>query len=96
MGSAAGRRGSPALEVLVKPGASRNEVGGKHDGALVIRLTAPPVEGRANKALRKLISRRAGVPFGAVEIVRGERSRRKLVRVEGMDPKQLRSLLERG
>lgn len=54
------------------------------------------MEGRANKALRKLVARRAGVPAGAVEIVRGERSRRKLIRVEGMDSKQLRNLLEEG
>lgn len=96
MGSAGGRPGTRSLEVLVRPGASRDEVGGEHDGALVIRLAAPPVEGRANKALRKLISRRAGVPAGAVEIVRGERSRRKLVRVEGVDGEQLRGLLEQG
>jgi uncharacterized protein (TIGR00251 family) len=96
MGSAAAGPSSRALEVLVRPGASRDEVGGEHAGALVIRLTAPPVEGRANKALRKLVSRRAGVPAGAVEIVRGERSRRKLIRVEGMESEQLRSLLERG
>jgi uncharacterized protein len=96
MGSAASGHGSRSLEVLVRPGASRDEVGGEHAGALVVRLTAPPVEGRANKALRKLIARRAGVPAGAVEIVRGERSRRKLIRVEGIESEQLRILLEQG
>lgn len=94
MGSTAGGRAPQALEVLVRPGASRDEVVGEHDGAVVIRLAAPPVEGRANKALRKLIARRAGVRSGAVEIVRGERSRRKLVRVGGIDAQRLRILLE--
>lgn len=77
--------GEQALEVLVRPGASRSEVDGEHDGAIVVRLTAPPAEGRANRELRKLIAKRAGVPAGRVGIVRGERSRRKLVRVEGVD-----------
>jgi uncharacterized protein YggU (UPF0235/DUF167 family) len=56
-------------------------------------VAAPPLEGRANDALCKLIARRAGVGRGAVSVVRGERSRDKLVRVEGIDEVQLRSAL---
>jgi uncharacterized protein (TIGR00251 family) len=52
--------------------------------ALVIRVSAPPAEGRANAAVRKMVSQACGVPAGRVVIVRGERSRDKVLRVEGM------------
>ena len=54
-------------------------------GAVVVRVTAPPVDGRANEALVALIAKRAGVPRSAVSIVRGHTSRDKVVRVEGLD-----------
>jgi uncharacterized protein (TIGR00251 family) len=79
-----------AIEIVVRPGAGRDEVAGEHDGALVVRLSAPALEGRANRALRKLVAKRLGVAPSRVEIVRGERSRRKLVRVEGVDPEAVR------
>jgi uncharacterized protein (TIGR00251 family) len=82
------------LEVLVRPGASRDQIGGEHDGALVIRLQAPPVEGRANTALVKLIARRVGVPRSSVKIVRGRQGRRKVVSVEGLAAERLRARLE--
>jgi uncharacterized protein YggU (UPF0235/DUF167 family) len=82
------------LEVLVRPGGSRNQVAGCHDGALVIKLTAPPVGGRANDALRKLIAKRLDVPRSRVAIARGARSQRKLVVVEGLAPAAVRRALE--
>jgi uncharacterized protein (TIGR00251 family) len=81
------------IRVRVQPGASRNEIVGMREGAVVVRLTAPPVEGRANEALRKLIAKRAGVAKGRVSITRGERARDKVVRVEGMDEVRLRRSL---
>ena len=83
------------LEILVRPGGSRDEVVGEHDGALVVRLTAPPVDGRANRALRKLIAKRVGVPASQVTISRGEHSRHKLVVVEGVEPAPVRGALVR-
>lgn len=83
------------LEILVRPGGSRDEVVGEHDGALVVRLTAPPVDGRANRALRKLVAKRVGVPASRVTISRGGHSRRKLVVVEGVEPAAVREALER-
>lgn len=59
----------------------------------MVRVTAPPIDGRANAALVKLIAKRAGVPKGRVSIVRGERSRDKLVRVEGIGEADLRQAL---
>ena len=74
------------LKIRVQPGSSRNEVVGKRDGAVVVRVTAPPVEGKANKAACKLIAERAGIPQSRVEVVRGALRRDKVVRLIGLDP----------
>jgi len=67
---------------------------GERDGVLRLRVRAPPVDGRANDAVRQVIATRAGVRLSAVTILRGERSRDKLVRVEGMSSEELwRALL---
>jgi uncharacterized protein len=58
-----------------------------------VRVTAPPVDGRANDALRRLIARRAGVAPSRVTLVRGEKSRDKTLSVEGVDPATLRARL---
>jgi uncharacterized protein (TIGR00251 family) len=79
--------------VRLQPRARRDEIAGVREGRTVVRVTAPPVDGRANAALVKLIAKSAGVAKGRVSIVRGERSRDKLVRVEGLDDEQLRRLL---
>lgn len=60
------------------------------DGVLQARVTAPPVDGKANKALCKLIAKRLGVAPSKVSVVRGEKSRDKLVRIEGVDSAALR------
>lgn len=77
----------------LQPRASRDEIAGERGGATVVRVTAPPVGGNANAALVKLIAKRAGVAKGRVRIVRGERSRDKLVRVQGLDDAELRRAL---
>jgi uncharacterized protein (TIGR00251 family) len=69
--------------VRAQPGARREEIVGMRDGALVVRVRAPAVEGRANEALCRLIAERLGVRRSRVTVIRGERSREKLVRVEG-------------
>jgi uncharacterized protein (TIGR00251 family) len=86
---------SPSAQILVRlqPRASRNELTGMRDGVLIARVTAPPVDGKANAALCKLIARRAGVAPSRVTIVRGETARQKLVRVEGIDDVALRTAL---
>ena len=76
--------GGVSFEVRVSPRASRDAVQGVHDGALKVALTAPPVEGAANAALCKLLSKELGVPKRAVTIVRGETSRNKTVSIEGL------------
>jgi len=66
---------------------------GERAGAIVIRVTAPPVDGRANAALCAFVAKRAGVPPSRVEVVRGAGSRDKLLRVAGVDPAALRAAL---
>lgn len=74
--------GAVELALHVQAGAKRTEVAGVHGDALKLRLAAPPVEGRANAALIAFISEAFGVPQRQVQIVRGEMSRQKVVRVE--------------
>ena len=74
------------LTVRVQPGASRNEIAGRRDGAVIVRVTAPPVDGRANKAACKLLAERCGIPPSRVEVVRGESQRDKVIRLCGLDP----------
>ena len=82
-----------SFRVRVSPRASRDAITGVHDGALKVSLTAPPVEGAANKALVALLSRKLGIPKNAVTIAGGERSRSKTVRVEGIGAGQVETAL---
>lgn len=73
------------FRVRLVPRARRDELAGVLNGALKIRLTAPPVEGRANEACVRFLARFLGVPRASVFIVTGHTAREKLIRVEGMD-----------
>jgi uncharacterized protein (TIGR00251 family) len=73
------------ISVRVRAGASRDEVVGLLDGVLVVRVAAPAHEGRANRALCRLLADRLAVAPSRVAIVRGLRSREKLVEVDGID-----------
>lgn len=72
------------LEVRVVPRSSRDEIAGEMQGALKVKLAAPPVEGEANKALISFLADLAGVPRKNVAVVRGETSRNKLVEIAGV------------
>lgn len=89
--------GGLSFEVAVQPRSSRAAIEGEYGGALKIRLTAPPVEGSANKQCVELIAKALGVPKSAVEIVSGKRSKRKRVRIRHGDAtaaeKKLASLI---
>lgn len=86
------RDGSIVIPVRVAPRASRDVIEGEYQGALKVRLTAPPVEDRANDALRRLLAARLNVPVSAVRIVGGEKSRDKRVAVAGVTKAQVISL----
>jgi uncharacterized protein (TIGR00251 family) len=74
------------LNVRLQPRASKDEITGERDGRLLIKVKAPPVDGKANEALIKLIAKKAGVPRRDVTLVRGHTSRDKVLRVEGVRP----------
>lgn len=81
------------LTVRLQPRAKRNAIVDERDGMLRVSVAAAPVDGLANAALCKLIAKRAGVARGRVSVVRGERSREKTVRVEGVEAGELRRAL---
>jgi uncharacterized protein len=60
---------------------------------VLIRVTAPPVDGRANEALCRLVAKKAGVAPSRVSVIRGHTARDKLVRVEGVEAPALRAAL---
>ena len=66
---------------------------GERDGAVLIRVKAPPVDGKANDALCRLIAKRAGVAPSRVRVTRGPTAREKTVEVEGVETAQLRAAL---
>jgi uncharacterized protein len=71
--------------VRVQPRASRDALAGTREGALLVRLKAPPVDGAANAALLRLLGEAVGLPRSAVEIQRGATGREKVVRLRGLD-----------
>ena len=87
--------GVVSFVVRVQPRASRDEIVGEYQDGLKIRLTAPPVDDRANEALRKLLASRLKVPLTAVRIAAGERSRTKRVEIQGVSPAMIRGLVDK-
>ena len=86
------RDGMVVFAVRVQPRVSRDAVGGEWQGALKVRLTAPPVDDKANEALRRLLAARLNVPVAAVTLLSGERSRTKRIAVRGVSAGQVRAL----
>jgi uncharacterized protein (TIGR00251 family) len=66
---------------------------GERDGAVLIRISAPPVDGKANAALIAFVAKTVGVPKGSVVIIRGETSRNKIIRVAGRAADDVRAAL---
>jgi hypothetical protein len=85
--------GTLLLRLYVQPRASSNMFAGVHDGALKIRLTTPPVEGRANKAIIAFLAKQLNVPKSALTIKSGHRGREKQVLISGCDERNARRIL---
>jgi uncharacterized protein len=82
------------LTLHIQPGAKKTEIVGLHGDALKIRLAAPPVDGKANAALLAFLARKVGAGRTALELVSGQTSRTKRVRIEGYAADELRALLQ--
>jgi uncharacterized protein (TIGR00251 family) len=72
---------------------SRNQLLGIGEGILRARVTAPPIDGKANQALCRLIAKRVGIAPSKVDVIRGRKSRRKIVRAEGVSATALEQAL---
>jgi len=88
------RDGTITFVVRVATRASRDVIGGEYQGALKVRLTAPPVDDQANDALRRLLAEHLNVSVSAVRIVAGEKNRIKRLSIAGVTRAQLVVLLE--
>jgi uncharacterized protein len=85
------------VPIRVQPRAGRDELTGVRDGRLLVRVTAPPLEGRANAAACALIAKAAGVPKSRVSVIQGEHARDKLVRIDApLDEATVRAALGLG
>jgi uncharacterized protein (TIGR00251 family) len=85
--------GSVLLSLYVQPRAGRCELAGIHDGALKLRLTTPPVDGKANKAVIAFFSKILKVPKSALVLTSGLKNRRKQLRITGLDEETFRKKL---
>lgn len=83
------------LNLYIQPRASKNQVCGIQDNALKIRLTSPPVDGAANRLCREFLADLLGVPKSAVEIISGDTSRHKRVRITSDKPEHTLSIIDR-
>jgi len=72
------------ISVLIQPGSAKDEILGTVEGRLKIKLTSPPVEGRANKALVRLLAKKLKVAPSRISILKGQKGRRKELLVEGL------------
>jgi uncharacterized protein (TIGR00251 family) len=85
--------GGCELTVRVVPRASRSQIVGERDGALKVRLQAPPVDGKANEALIELLAGTLDVPRRSVTLVRGDTARSKTLRLAGLTAQQAQTKL---
>lgn len=81
------------IQVKVLPRSSQNRIVGKEEGIFKVKLTAPPVDGKANKALIAFLAKRLGVARQDIEIISGERSRKKSIRISGITFSDVERLL---
>ena len=84
------------LRVRVKPRSSNPGIGGRRGGTLIVRVSAPPVDGGANAEVIKLVSKATGVAKSGISILRGEKSRDKLLRIDGISEDELSAALAFG
>ena len=70
------------LELYIQPRASTDEIGGMHNGALKVRITAPPVDGQANAHLLRFLARQFGVAKSRIRLLQGQNSRLKRIAID--------------
>lgn len=88
------RPGGVVFSVRVQPKSSRDEFTGIRDGVLWVRVTAPPVAGKANAAVVELLSAKLGLPRASIALTGGARSHTKTIQVSGIAAADLASAVE--
>lgn len=88
------RQNGVTIECYVTPRAAKSKIKGVRVGALAVALNAPPVEGKANKALIEFIADLLSIPKSRVSIIKGETSRNKLVFVKGITKKKAEEIIK--
>jgi len=83
------------IRVQIQPRSSKDQIIGLHNGRLKIKISAPPVDGKANQNLIEFIAKALGVSKSKIEIVKGRSSKLKTLRISGIDQKSLSLLLNK-
>lgn len=78
------KKGYCIIYIHVQPRASKNEIVGIHGDSLKVRLTSPPVEGAANSLLVEFMAKKLGLPKSRIELISGEKSRHKTLKIDGL------------
>lgn len=86
--------GSVTFEVRVIPRSSKTEIAGELDGALKIKLVSPPVDNAANDELTKFLAKAFGISRSNVDLISGQHSKRKKIRVTGADTDKITAILQ--
>lgn len=87
------RMSRATLSVRVQPRSRSDMLAGLRDGAVIVRVTAPPVDGRANDAVCQLLAGVLGVRASRLTILRGERGRDKVIAIEGVDQAEVDAVI---
>ena len=81
------------IKVKLLPRSSRNQIMGSENDVFKVKVTSPPVDGMANKALIELLAKTLRIPKGSIEIISGKGSRLKRVRIHSLSPQEIATLL---
>jgi uncharacterized protein (TIGR00251 family) len=81
------------LRIHLVPNAKIDKVVGEHGGAIKIKVRAPAVEGKANSALISFLAKRLNLPARTIVLLRGQRSREKVIRIDGLSDEDVRRRL---
>jgi uncharacterized protein (TIGR00251 family) len=83
------------IQVQIQPGSSKDQIIGLHNGRLKIKISAPPVDGKANQNLIEFIAKALGVSKSKIEIVKGRTSKLKTLKISGINQKSFSLLLNK-
>ena len=89
------KKPSITITVQVQPRSSSDGIAGLHEGRLKVRISAPPVDGKANERLTEVIAKTFGVSKSSVEIIKGHTSRLKTLRISGVSAQDYDALVSK-